>query len=328
VLYSTFARPASVLPEGAVRGLAELARSSWPLAAQSMIDLSGRDRPTDLNVRGARVIQESATGDVVASIVEATAATGDVVGLLSSIRAPALVIQATETQLFRVDMGQEIASRLPSSQLRLVQGAHNWLEPDAGRQVARAIDEFLGGGPGREDSVQADAPSPARQAPVFRAILFTDLVGHTQTMQRLGDARGRDLLREHERIMRDAFVRHAGTEIKSDGDSFMVSFASVTAAIECAIDIQRALHARDGEPLQARIGVNAGEPVEEEGDLFGAAVILAARVKDEANAGEILVPESVRGLVAGKGFAFAARGDFVPKGFEDAVRLFEVQWRE
>jgi class 3 adenylate cyclase len=146
-------------------------------------------------------------------------------------------------------------------------------------------------------------------------------------MQRLGDAKGRDVLREHERLTREALVQHGGTEIKTDGDSFMASFASVTAGIECAIALQRAFSDREGEPLDVRMGLSAGEPIEDHGDLFGSTVILAARIKEQARAGEILVPDTVRALLAGKGFGFADRGEFAPKGFDETVRLFEVRWR-
>jgi len=84
----------------------------------------------------------------------------------------------------------------------------------------------------------------------------------------------------------------------------------------------------DDSPLQVRIGLNAGEPIEEEGDLFGATVILASRIAAKAEGGEILVADTVRGLCSGKGFLFADRGEFVAKGFEDPVRVFEVRWRD
>ena len=82
-----------------------------------------------------------------------------------------------------------------------------------------------------------------------------------------------------------------------------------------------------------RIGLNAGEPIAEadpggRSDLFGTSVQLAARVCAEADAGEILVSNVVRELVAGKGFLFSDRGDHALKGFEDPVRLYEVRWRE
>jgi class 3 adenylate cyclase len=81
------------------------------------------------------------------------------------------------------------------------------------------------------------------------------------------------------------------------------------------------------EPLHVRVGLNAGEPIEEDGDLFGATVILASRIAAKADAGEILVADTVRGLCSGKGFSFADRGDFEAKGFEDPVRIYEVNWR-
>jgi class 3 adenylate cyclase len=164
-----------------------------------------------------------------------------------------------------------------------------------------------------------------------QTILFTDLVGHTEMMRRLGDDRGREVLRDHERITRECIKQHGGTEIKADGDGFMVSFGSVTAAMACAIALQRAFARRNessAEPLHVRIGLNAGEPVEDDGDLFGSTVILAARIKDKAGAGEILIPEPLRHLLSGKSYVYADRGDTLLKGFEDAVRLYEVRWRD
>ena len=324
VLYSTWARPDAVMAEEAVRGFAALARSNWEVAAQAMTDLSGREAPGDLNVRGARAVHDSTSGEIAASFIEAALETSDVQGMLGDVRARAMVVQGTDMRLFRAEFGHEIASNLPRAQLRLIDRG-NWLDAGAGREVARIVDEFLGA----PDAAVPPSPRAGEpSAPSFRAVLFTDLVGHTEMMKRLGDARGREVLREHEQITRDALARHGGTEVKTDGDSFMASFSSVTAAVDCAVALQRAFAARKGEPLRVRIGLNAGEPVEDGGDLFGASVILAARIKDQAGAGEILIPEPVRHLLAGKPFAFADRGTFVPKGFDDAVRLFEVRWQE
>ena len=150
-------------------------------------------------------------------------------------------------------------------------------------------------------------------------------------MQRLGDARGRDVLREHERITRETLKQHGGAEVKTMGDGFLASFGSVTAAMECAIALQRAFAAHTEsmpEPLHVRVGLNAGEPIEEDGDLFGATVILASRIAAKAGAGEILVPDTVRGLLSGKGFVFGDRGEFVPKGFDEGIHLWDVRWQE
>ena len=162
----------------------------------------------------------------------------------------------------------------------------------------------------------------------LRTVLFTDLVGHTEMMSRLGDERGREVLREHERITREVLKANGGAEVKTMGDGFMASFGSVTRAVECAIALQRAFADREGEPLSVRVGLNAGEPIEEDGDLFGATVILASRIVAKAEGSEILVADTVRGLCSGKGFLFADRGEFVAKGFEEPVRVYEVRWRE
>lgn len=144
----------------------------------------------------------------------------------------------------------------------------------------------------------------------------------------MGDEQGRKVLREHEQITREILKQRGGTEVKTMGDGFMASFGSATKAVECAVALQRSFTERDGEPLSVRVGLNAGEPIEEDGDLFGATVILASRVAAQAAGGEILVTDTVRGLCTGKGFGFADRGEFVPKGFEDPVRIFSVQWLE
>jgi adenylate cyclase len=158
-------------------------------------------------------------------------------------------------------------------------------------------------------------------------------------MRRLGDAKGRDVLREHERITREVLKEFGGAEVKTMGDGFMASFGSVTKAMDCAIALQRAF-AGDLTPvpspssgegsmkLNVRIGLNAGEPIEEDGDLFGSTVIMASRVAAQAGAGEILIPEPLRHLLSGKSYVYADRGEVMLKGFEDAVRLYEVRWRE
>ena len=112
----------------------------------------------------------------------------------------------------------------------------------------------------------------------------------------------------------------------------MASFPSASAAIECALDIQRAFSALNRErpdmAMNLRIGLNAGEPVAEDRDLFGTAVQAAARIAGRAQPGQILVADVVRQLAAGKDFDFADCGRVALKGFSERQRLFEVHWAE
>jgi class 3 adenylate cyclase len=150
-------------------------------------------------------------------------------------------------------------------------------------------------------------------------------------MQRLGDERGRQVLREHEQITREVLTDHAGVEVKTMGDGFMASFASVTKSVDCSIALQRAFAKRNdmaSEPILVRVGLNVGEPIEEDGDLFGSTVIMASRITAKAGAGEILIAEPMRHLLSGKNYVYSDHGEALLKGFEDAVRLYEVRWQD
>lgn len=193
------------------------------------------------------------------------------------------------------------------------------------------VDAFLGGG---DQANYGAALSPESTPPEldggFRVILFTDIVGSTALTQRLGDHAAMRLLRAHNDLVREALDVWKGREVKHTGDGIMASFRSASNGVGCAIDVQRSLHRHNGEaqhPIHVRVGLSAGEPVEEAGDLFGAAVQLAARVCAEAGGGQILVANVVAELCVGKPIAFADRGEAALKGFERPVRIHEVRWQ-
>ena len=254
----------------------------------------------------------------------------DVTSRLAAVLVPTLVVSTDGYFIDLKDETRRLAAGLPNAETKSVAGEtglFDFFEPDDA--LVREVNEFLGG-PTLEEPPAGQRPSD-RARGVIRTVLFTDIVGHTEMMQRLGDAKGRDLLREHERIVRDTLLVHGGLEVKTMGDGFMASFASVTSAVECAIALQRAFAENAvsmAEPLHVRIGLNAGEPIEEDGDLFGSVVILASRIAAWADADQILVPDHVRGLLSGKSISFKARGEFFPKGFDESVQLFEVLWRD
>ena len=109
--------------------------------------------------------------------------------------------------------------------------------------------------------------------------------------------------------------------MKHTGDGIMADFSSSEAAVNAASEIQRRL---TGAEVRVRIGVNAGEPIVEDGDLFGTAVQLAARICDRAEPGEVLVSNVVRELCAGKMLTFENAGTQTIKGFAEPVQLWRV----
>jgi class 3 adenylate cyclase len=194
---------------------------------------------------------------------------------------------------------------------------------------ARTVEAFLGK---VEETAVAQDHSRLPTDTAFRTILFTDLESSVAMTQKLGDAGMMDLLRAHDAIIRAALVAHAGIEVKHTGDGIMACFTSVSAAIDCAIAVQKGFASYNQmhpeRALGVRVGLSAGEPVEEHQDLYGAAVQMAARVCQMAEPGEILVQNVVRELSLGKTIPFVDRGETHLKGFDQPVRLHEVRWRE
>lgn len=166
--------------------------------------------------------------------------------------------------------------------------------------------------------------------PAFRSIMFTDLKDSTQLAVQLGDEKAMHLLRVHNAMTREALRAHEGREVKTTGDGFLLSFTRAVDALQCAISIQGAFadynERHPEEKLYVRIGVAAGEPIEERGDLYGASVNLASRLCAEAKAGGVLVAQNVRDEIAEGDVTiqFAPGGKLSLKGFDQAVEVYEV----
>jgi class 3 adenylate cyclase len=130
------------------------------------------------------------------------------------------------------------------------------------------------------------------------AVLFTDIVGSTEMLDRLGDDAAHHVRRRHFRLLRAAVREHGGNEVKSLGDGLMVTFADARAAITCGLAMQRAVAASE-DPIELRVGIASGEAVCEDGDYFGRPVIVARRLCDAAGGGDVLVAEPPAEPVAG-----------------------------
>ena len=318
-LYACYARSTDIMPREALNSLATLCRTNWQMASRIFTDMSTRVVAPELGLTLAESFRSAVSGDVVAAILEDHV---DYTGVLSQIEVPTLVLHRVNDSAVPFACSQKVASLISDARLIPLKGDINYPPLGDWEAVVRALRDFL-------EPVETANKVPADTLPAgFRTILFTDLVGHTAMMRRLGDERGREVLRDHERIIRDVLREHGGAEVKTMGDGFMASFPSVTRAVECALALQRAFADRNetaSEPLRVRVGLNAGEPIEDEGDLFGETVILAARIAAIAQGGEILASMAVRELCAGKGFLFADMGEQVMRGFEDPVRVFEIK---
>ena len=323
ILYGTYARGGAITTGEFKASILSLVRAHWGVGSKALADIfvPGADAVTSEWL--ARLQRGSATTEMAARLL-ALVYEVNVSDLLSRVRVATLVMHRQRDRAMPFRLGRELAALIPNARFVPLEGTIHlpWLgDADS---VLRAIQQFLGEG---EETVAGREPTAAG---AVHTILFTDMEGSTSLTQRLGDAKAQEVLRTHNRIVRDALKAHTGSEIKHTGDGIMASFSSATRALECAIAIQRAFaeHSESAEePIRVRVGLNAGEPIPEEADLFGTAVQLAARICAHADPGEILAPIVVRELAAGKGFLFSDLGAVALRGFEDPVRLYEVRWR-
>ena len=162
-------------------------------------------------------------------------------------------------------------------------------------------------------------------------VMFTKIVGADDFTSAHGDAAARELTAAHDSIVRTAIEAFEGREIKHLGDGIMASFPQTSAAVEAAMRMQREAHLRHGEGSDMTvgmcIGLNAGEPIAEDDDLFGATVQIAARMCAAAAEGDIMVSSAVRALCDGKTLQFADLGLYEFKGLEDPVTVYAADWQ-
>jgi class 3 adenylate cyclase len=156
---------------------------------------------------------------------------------------------------------------------------------------------------------------------VLATVLFTDIVGSTRLAQELGDERWRELLAEHDSVVRRQLQTFDGREVKSTGDGFLATFESPAQAVQCARAIRDRLRALD---VEIRAGIHTGECERVGSDLAGIAVHAASRIESAATPGEILVSSTVHDLVAGSGLSFADRGLHDLKDISGRRQLFAV----
>ena len=159
--------------------------------------------------------------------------------------------------------------------------------------------------------------------------MFSDIEGFTAITEQLGDRRAMDILREHNGIIRQRIASSGGHEIKAQGDGFMVAFGGASSALQCAVGIQCDFAVRNRSkpdlPVHVRLGLHAGEAIRDGNDFLGGAVILAARIAQQAKGGEILVSSVLKDLCDLSGeFRFEQGRDIHVKGLSETRRVYSV----
>jgi pimeloyl-ACP methyl ester carboxylesterase/class 3 adenylate cyclase len=240
----------------------------------------------------------------------------NIAGILPSVRVPTLVLHRTEDPTVGIEGGRFLAKHIPGAKLVELGGRDHvpWLGDNAA-QIADILLEFIAE-PGSE------ALTATESQRMLATILFTDIVGSTEHARELGDKAWRELLEAHDTTLRRELARFRGNEVKTLGDGFLATFDGPARAIRCATAITEAM-----QPLgiQVRAGLHTGEVERSEADIQGIAVHLAARIMDEAAAGEVVVSRTVKDLIAGSGIELEEAGEHSLEGIEQKWQLFRVR---
>jgi len=162
---------------------------------------------------------------------------------------------------------------------------------------------------------------PREHERIVTTLLMTDIVDSTATASRLGDTAWREVLTDHNRLVRTQLLRFGGSEVNTTGDGFLATFRSAVAALRCAAAIVEAVR---NEGIQIRAGVHTGEVEVIGSDLGGVSVHAAARIMDLAGTSEIYVSSVTVDLADGSDLAFEARGPREVKGLERPIEVYRL----
>jgi class 3 adenylate cyclase len=231
----------------------------------------------------------------------------DVRDRLERITVPTLILHRDNPDFSPVGHAHYLAEHITGSHFVELPGvdALYWVGDTA--PMLDEIEEFITGVRGVSDAER-----------LLTTIVFTDIVGSTERAAQLGDDRWRDLLDNHDTIVRHELQRFAGREVNTAGDGFVATFKSPSAALVCADEIVDAVRVLG---IEVRVGIHAGEVEVRGADVAGMAVHIGARVAALAAPSEVLVSSTVRDIVTGSRHRFADRGESALKGVPGEWRL-------
>jgi class 3 adenylate cyclase len=235
----------------------------------------------------------------------------DVRDTLPRITAPTLILHRDSPDFSPIAHGHYLAEHIAGSHFVELPGEDTlyWVGDTA--PLLAEIEEFITGVRGGSDAER-----------LLTTIVFTDIVSSTERAALLGDGRWRDLLDNHDSIVRHELQRFGGREVNTAGDGFVATFISPSAALGCADEIVDAVRVLG---IEVRVGIHAGEVEVRGADVAGMAVHIGARVAALAGPSEVLVSSTVRDIVTGSRHRFAERGESALKGVPGYWRLYALE---
>ena len=225
--------------------------------------------------------------------------------VLPAVHVPTLVIDRRGEP----PHGRHLAGLIPGAEHLLLEGEPSLAWVPGAERTAAEIERFIAGI--RKEEADLDR--------VLATVLYTDIVDSTGRAAEVGDTRWKDVIGEHNRVVRAGLARYRGKEIKTMGDGFLATFDAPARAIRCAQAIARGVE-RLG--IHIRAGLHTGELNVQGGDISGIAAAIGARIMSLAGPGEVFVSAAVKDIVAGSGLSFEERGEHELKGVPGTWTLY------
>jgi class 3 adenylate cyclase len=230
--------------------------------------------------------------------------------IMEAIAVPTLVVAHPDDPVTPIELARQTAAGIVGARIVEPDSPGHWSWDVAERLDLDFIEEFLMGS-------LADRPADR----VLATVLYTDIVGSTELVSRLGDQRWRQVLDAHDTVTRRELRRFRGREINTTGDGFVATFDGPARAVQCAESIIREARTLD---IDVRAGLHTGECEVRGRDLAGVTMHIGARVAAHARPGEVLTSRTVRDLVIGSGIEFESRGEHTLKGISRPTELYAV----
>jgi class 3 adenylate cyclase len=326
ILYGAFAKGQQLAPPEVQSAIVSLVQASWGLGSKALADIFIPGTSSEARRAFAKFQRDCASAEVAANLLKLTYDL-DVTDLLPKVQAPTLVLHRDQDKTIPVHHGQLLAREIASARFRVMTGNLHfpWMG-NADAVIEEIIDYFHDGVSKKHPVMDGIAPDLELETVEQTTIVFTDIEASTDLVTQIGDTEARDLFREHDRIVRLQLKKFDGRELQNLGDGFMLSFPSATSAIQCACSIQMAI-SQSLPRIMLKIGINTGEVIRREGKHpFGQAVVIAARIVEKCKGQQIIISDVSRQLAAGSTFSFIEIGKSKLKGFDERIKLFEVDW--
>jgi class 3 adenylate cyclase len=308
VLYGAYGHfPSWVLPPDKLAAFLEMIERDWGTGASLKAFAPGKLFDERFKRWWARFERLGASPSAVIALMRMNNEI-DIRHILPTIRVPTLVLHRTDDPRVNVEAGRYLGATISGAKYIELPGSDHVAWVGDVDRLTDEIEEFLTG-----------ARTVAEADRVLATVLFTDIVDSTKRAVELGDLRWRELLEQHDQVIREELARFRGREIKTLGDGFLVTFDGPARAVRCASAIISALRVLG---LEVRCGVHTGEIEMKAQDIGGIAVHIAARITALAEGGEVLVSRTVRDLVAGSNLRLEERGTHPLKGLSESMPLF------